>query len=314
MGKLEIGSMTSMGVDKDIDRLARQLLEMRIKKHMGGGMKHWEMSGIEWLNDMALSLGGDMLQEFIMIDSKSEERAAFKRFGEEIDAHQFLEEILLRGSHENNDFILDNFNTNLRTGCTNINDMQEAGEMVPEYACTPPRAGVHGGQAVQDMDITMNTGVCHEDSKYTNDISDIFVVQADSLVSSPASEDNVQDKQQVQIEKYHPVQDMDLVEGRTAMKKCVGPGIAARVRLLYKEEEMDNNNTGGDKNSEVDEVVTEEVIITRRKRKGQRKEGGIRVASLDGWLTRKRDGSLVDSKRKLFEGETSENKMRKFGN
>ena len=182
--------------------------------------------------------------------------------------------------------------------------------MVPEYACTPPRAGVHGGQAVQDMDIPMDTGVCQEDSKYTNDISYIFVVQADS----------VQDKQQVQMvalgmmEKYDPVQDIDLVDGRTAMKSCVGPGIAARVRLLYKEEEMDNNNTGGDKTSEVDEVVTEEVIITRRKRKGQRKEGGIRVASLDGWLTRKRDGSHVDSKRKLFEGETSENKMRKFGN
>ena len=88
--------------------------------------------------------------------------------------------------------------------------------MVPEYACTPPRAGVQGGQAVQDMDTSMDTGVCHEDSKYTNDISDIFVVQADSLVSSPDSEDNVQDKQQVQMEKYDPVQDMDLVKGRNS--------------------------------------------------------------------------------------------------
>ena len=116
------------------------------------------------------------------------------------------------------------------------------------------------------------------------------------------------------MEKYDPVQDIDLVEGRTAMRSCVGPGIAARVRLLYKEEEMDNNDTEGDKTSEVDEVLIDKVIITRRKKIGQRKEGVIRVASLDGWVTRKRDGSHVESKRKLFEWETSQNKMRKFGN
>ena len=59
MSRLEIDSnVDNIVTNLDIDWLARQLLELRVSSHGTRGMESWEMSGIEWLNNVALSTGG----------------------------------------------------------------------------------------------------------------------------------------------------------------------------------------------------------------------------------------------------------------
>ena len=92
MNSMEIGSnMDDIVANKDIDWLARQLVELRVSRHGTSGLEHWEMSSMEWLNNVAMSAGGDLLRDFVRIDGLKKEQATFERFGEEIRAHQFLE-------------------------------------------------------------------------------------------------------------------------------------------------------------------------------------------------------------------------------
>ena len=108
-----------------------------------------------------------------------------------------------------------------------------------------------------------------------------------------------------------------MMESRITCSRNVGPGVAAKIKLLFNTEEGDDQD-GGLKHVVQDRNIVEmnqeeEIVIRRRKRNGQRREDGVRVAKLDGWL-RRGDGSQVLGKRKHFEGEVSEAKKRMFGN
>ena len=101
-------------------------------------------------------------------------------------------------------------------------------------------------------------------------------------------------------------------ESRKVWSRNVGPGIASKMKLLFNAEEGDDQEVVHKDVSIVEMNQGEEVVIKRRKRNGQRREEGVRVAKLDGWLQRG-DGSQVLGKRKHFEGEVSETKRRMFG-
>ena len=123
--------------------------------------------------------------------------------------------------------------------------------------------------------------------------------------------------------------DTDFRVSRIPRMRTVGPGIEARMRLLFNCEGGDVAiGDGLDKatemvdrevvNIEVEKQVlmnVEEVVtITRRKRTGQRREEGVRVVKLDNWLQRKENpDSQLERKRKHSDGEVPKCKRRKFG-
>ena len=291
----------------------------------------------------------------------TEGQTTFQRFGEEIHAHQFLENQLRVLGLRNTEYILDDFSTELRS------EYELSGDK-----CTPSRAlcaqnAEYGQRPSVTNDITMftnnidcvqgrqqdrlvreegasqcmekqpdtvdtenigsmDTGVlCPGASKYENNDNNILDLQAEGIRGSLTDHMNVftqyeqqlQERDNVVPEKYDSVLDSDMAESRTAWSSNVGPGIAAKMKLLFNEEDDDERDRRDKEVSqEVNRVVMnreEEFVIKRRKRNGQRREEGVRVARLDGWLQSGGDGSRVLGKRKYFEGEVSENKRRMFG-
>ena len=172
----------------------------------------------------------------------------------------------------------------------------------------------------QDI-IPMDTGVlCPGASKYENNDNNILDLQAEGIRGSLTHHMNVftqyeqqlQEEDKVVAKKYDAVLDIDMQESRNAWSRNVGPGIASKMKLLFNAEEGDDQEVVHKDVNIVEMNQGEEVVIKRRKRNGQRREEGVRVAKLDGWLQRG-DGSQVLGKRKHFEGEVSESKKRMFG-
>ena len=79
MRSLEISTnMDDIVTSKDVDWLAKQLVELRVSRHGTSGLEHWEMSSMEWMNNVAVSVGGDLLMDFVKIDGLKKEQAKFE--------------------------------------------------------------------------------------------------------------------------------------------------------------------------------------------------------------------------------------------
>ena len=78
--------------------------------------------------------------------------------------------------------------------------------------------------------------------------------------------------------------DTDSMGGRMPKMRTVGPGIEARIKLLFNCDDMDKVDREEKKQCEV--LMNEQKVTTikRRKRTGQRREEGVRVVKLDSWL------------------------------
>ena len=296
---------------------------------------------------------GDLLRDFVRIDGLKKEQATFERFGEEIRAHQFLENKLEVLGLRNTDYILDTFSTELRlrSECDNCT-LSRACAQNTQYGQRPSVTDditmcntnidcVQGSQqdmlvrevvaslhmekqpSTEDTEniISMGTGLlCPGGSKYAKNDINTVVIQAEGTRCSPTHSNNMftqyeqqlQEEDKVVAKKYDAVLDSDMQESRKVWSRNVGPGIASKMKLLFNAEEGDDQEVVHKDVSIVEMNQGEEVVIKRRKRNGQRREEGVRVAKLDGWLQRG-DGSQVLGKRKHFEGEVSETKRRMFG-
>ena len=311
---------------------------------------------MDWMNNVAVSVGGDLLMDFVKIDGLKKEQAKFEWFGEEIRAHQFLENELKMLGIQNTEYILDAFNTELRSeyelsrdnctlsracaDCTQYGQRPSVTDDITMYNNTNIDC-VQGSQqdmlvrevvaslhmekqpSTEDTEniISMGTGLlCPGGSKYTKNDINTIVIQAEGTRCSPTHSKNMftqyeqqlQEEDKVVAKKYDAVLDIDMQESRNAWSRNVGPGIASKMKLLFNAEEGDDQEVVHKDVSIVEMNQEEEVVIKRRKRNGQRREEGVRVAKLDGWLQRG-EGSQVLGKRKHFEGEVSESKRRMFG-
>ena len=103
-----------LGTGQDMEMLTRQFMVLKLSRQETSGMEYWESQGMEFLNNVAMSWGGGILREFIMIDGDRGGKRKFEEFGEEIYAHQFLEEKLVE-LNQTTEYILEEFNTDLRT-------------------------------------------------------------------------------------------------------------------------------------------------------------------------------------------------------
>ena len=108
--------------------------------------------------------------------------------------------------------------------------------------------------------------------------------------------------------------DTDSMGGRMPKMRTVGPGIEARIKLLFNCDDMDKVDREEKKQCEVLMNKQEVTTIKRKKRTGQRREEGVRVIKLDSWLNKKENPkSQLAGKRKLCDGEVSDCKRRIFG-
>ena len=118
--------------------------------------------------------------------------------------------------------------------------------------------------------------------------------------------------------KFDAEKDVDGQDNRGVLTGAVGPGIAARVQLLFRDDDagtQENNITvkEGKKGAVVMNMVNEmnrTVLIRRRARRGQARETGIRTPRIDDMF-----GASQPIKRKsnTEEGKPGKEKRRKFG-
>ena len=346
------GDMNSMNPIEEQGLVSRLLgLNLEEQEHeipkmrdCDNAMPAWELEELLWLTIVALdNQNRTLLDRFQEINNMTYKQF---HFGEEIDAHQFVERAAKScNSQENPTYILDNFDLTLRS--SNQCNILTGG------CCCGQVAGGHGdgGDATQDNILSPASSqlptpmypASTQENMMVSPVSkqlpqSLFhpMGQVPQLVQShqaqPQLADTLTDSEATSVsdvvnENGASTEQTENNDNRTSSEasstsdivrgsKILEPGIAAKVRIFENTE----NDVVMNKEMRKETKEPRSVVIKRKCRNGQRREDGVKVIRIDD-LFKSSTGSQMDeitlqrNKRKLNDEEKpSENKRsRKFG-
>ena len=307
-------------------------------------MPAWELQELMWLTGVALDhKNRTLLNRFQEIDNMT-----FKQFhfGEEINAHQFVERAAKScNPQENPTYILDTFDLTLRS--SNQCNILTGG------CCCGQVAGGHGddGDDTQEnmlspASMQLPKPMYPASTQENRMVSPVSKQLAKSLFpprrqvprlvqihrAQPQLADTLTDSEATSVsdvvnENGASTEQTENNDNRTSSEasstsdivrgsKILEPGIAAKVRIFENTE----NDVVMNKEMRKETKEPRSVVIKRKCRNGQRREDGVKVIRIDD-LFKSSTGSQMDeitlqrNKRKLnYEEKPSENKRsRKFG-
>ena len=207
---LETGmsSKDDMSIGQGMDELTRQFMQLRVSRKEWSGMEDWESQGMEWLNSVAMSWGGELLRDFVLIDGVKRGRSKFEHFGEEVHAHQFLEEKLVE-LNQTSDYILDNFNTNLRAN-NNVVCVQDRMQEWQELQEIQELQGVQDELGLEYKEGTDKYSL----EKGKKNIKNIVTMDSQGVLAVPLCDMNTMAVQQVQEDQEEVVKKDEMLMNR----------------------------------------------------------------------------------------------------
>ena len=307
-------------------------------------MPAWELQELMWLTGVALDhKNRTLLNRFQEINNMT-----FKQFhfGEEINAHQFVERAAKScNPQENPTYILDNFD--LRLTSSNQCNILTGG------CCCGQVAGGHGdeGDDTQKNILSPASGQLPKPVYPASTVENMMVSPVSKQLPQSLFPPRRQVSQLVQTHRAQPqladtltdseatsVSDAisengagtvqtKMIDNRTSSEatstsnivrnssKILEPGIAAKVLIFENTENEHEMN----KEMRTENKEPRSVVIKRKSRNGQNREGGVRVRRIDDLFkssTGSQNGEItLQHKRKFNEEEkpSQNKKSRKFG-
>ena len=298
----------------------------------------WEWEENIWMMQVALSMGGKVLDDFLEIEEQLGDIQEV--FAQEIREHQHLEQWQDYLGLPSTDYILDSFNTSLSsrardTSCAvpgsraritnDITCVQDSQPDVPrEKSMTWRQKQDDYASPSEDEDVLARVeSMVINDDDIQQEQMEFAMEEQESLVvtkTTPGEDGHVLGMEEVLVKnKFDAEVDSDLVESRKGFQagQKISPGIATRMKLLFGE-----NNDDEKQEKTTSSIVVEQrmvvmdrvkeldrtVLVKRRKRNEQKKEEGLQVRRINDHFRSGGGSQLTTRKRKTSNGQPEKNK------